>query len=93
MYPNLHESPVDFGNVELKNTVVMDVIYYPRRTKFIQDAEKRGAKTITGEHMFLYQGARSFELWTGQKAPVEVMRKVLERALQEREEKLLRPVN
>lgn len=43
--------------------VVMDIIYRPRMTKLLRDAKKTGCKIITGDKMFLFQAAKSFELW------------------------------
>ena len=54
---------------------VMDIVYNPIETKLAKDAKKAGAKVISGVEMLIYQGAASFEIWTGHKAPVEVMRK------------------
>ena len=60
---------------------VMDIIYNPARTKLLKTALDRGCKIINGLGMFIYQGAEQFKLWTGQEAPVELMRKVVEEAL------------
>ena len=54
---------------------VMDIVYNPVETKLLRDARAAGAKVINGVEMLLYQGAASFEIWTGCKAPVDVMRK------------------
>lgn len=56
---------------------VVDLIYNPAETKLLKVAKKKGIKTMNGLSMLLYQGALSFELWTGKKAPIEVMRKAL----------------
>lgn len=56
---------------------VVDVIYNPFETKLLRIAKKKGVKTMNGLGMLLHQGALSFELWIGKKAPVEVMRKAL----------------
>lgn len=58
---------------------VMDMIY--GNTPFLQAAAARGCRTADGRGMLLYQGVRSFELWTGQGAPVAAMRAGLEQAL------------
>jgi shikimate dehydrogenase len=55
--------------------VVMDIVYNPLETRLAKDAKAAGARVISGVEMLLYQGAASFELWTGKPAPVEVMRK------------------
>ena len=57
--------------------VVMDIVYAPLATRLLQAAEQAGCQTINGLAMLLYQGAAQFELWTGQQAPVEVMRQSL----------------
>ncbi len=54
---------------------VMDIVYNPIETKLAKDAKKAGAEVISGVEMLIYQGAASFEIWAGHKAPVEVMRK------------------
>ena len=54
---------------------VMDIVYDPIKTKLAKDAKAAGAKVVSGVEMLIYQGAASFEIWTGCSAPVEVMRK------------------
>jgi len=54
---------------------VMDIVYNPVETKLARDAKAAGAKVISGVEMLIYQGAASFEVWTGRSAPIEVMRK------------------
>jgi len=56
---------------------VFDVIYTPLKTKLLVDAEARGLKTISGVDMFINQAALQFEHFTGEKAPVETMRRVV----------------
>lgn len=58
-------------------TFVYDLIYKPAETKLLRLAGKRGLSSSNGLGMLLYQGAESFEFWTGLKAPVEVMRRTL----------------
>lgn len=64
--------------------VVMDIVYAPLATRLLQAAAEAGCQTIDGLAMLLYQGAAQFELWTGQQAPVEVMRQSLLTALGQR---------
>lgn len=61
--------------------VVFDAVYNPIRTKFLQQAEAAGAKTINGVEMFVRQAAGQFGLWTGKSAPMHVMREVVESRL------------
>ena len=57
-----------------EDAVVYDIVYNPLKTEFIKLAHKNGYKTITGLDMFVHQGAKAFELWTGQKANPDVMK-------------------
>ena len=54
---------------------VCDIVYRPQRTRLLRDAEAAGLRTQNGLPMLIYQGAEAFRLWTGQDAPVEVMRR------------------
>jgi shikimate 5-dehydrogenase len=62
--------------------VVMDMVYNPLKTRFLLEAEKIGCTVVDGLSMFVHQGAVQFELWTSQKAPVDIMRKVVFEELQ-----------
>jgi shikimate dehydrogenase len=53
--------------------LVYDLVYHPAETALMAAARERGARVIGGLAMLVYQGAASFELWTEQEAPVEVM--------------------
>ena len=52
-----------------------DACYNPDKTQFLLNAEEKGCQVLNGLGMSLYQGAAQIELWTGEKAPVEAMRK------------------
>ena len=78
MHPNVDESLVPKPLLR-PGLVVFDAVYNPRRTKLLQEAAAAGCRTIEGIEMFLGQAYVQFELWTGHKAPREVMRQVLER--------------
>ena len=54
---------------------VFDLVYNPPETPMLRAARERGARTLNGLPMLVYQGAASFERWTGRKAPVELMRR------------------
>jgi shikimate dehydrogenase len=60
---------------------VFDIIYNPLETSFVAEAKRRGARTLGGLSMLVYQGAASFELWTGAQAPLDVMFKAARKAL------------
>jgi shikimate dehydrogenase len=57
--------------------LVCDLIYRPSVTSLLAAARSRGCRILNGFGMLLLQGARAFELWTGCKAPVPVMRQAL----------------
>ena len=58
---------------------VSDVVFNDPRTRFLAEAERRGAKTVNGLGMLVNQGALNFTLWTGVEAPVDVMTGALRR--------------
>lgn len=68
---------------EIRARIVFDMVYNPVQTKFLQMARAKGIATITGLEMFVQQGARQFEIWTGKPAPVDEMRGVVMKALGE----------
>ena len=78
---SIGKSPVD-KNLMSSNTVVMDLVYNPMRTKLLEDAVQIGCRVIDGIGMLLHQGALSFESWTGLKPPLNVMRKALLQVLE-----------
>ncbi|HEU4962677.1 MAG TPA: shikimate dehydrogenase [Bacilli bacterium] len=64
-----------------KGQLVSDLIYNPRLTRFLQEAQARGCRISGGLGMFVHQGAHAFELWTGIAAPTDVMRAKVESCL------------
>ena len=66
------ESPVP-ANLLHGDLAVLDAVYRPLDTRLLREARQRGATTIDGAWMLLYQGVEAFERWTGSNAPVEVM--------------------
>jgi shikimate dehydrogenase len=79
MYPDEDHSPLDQETVRAE--VVMDVIYNPLETRLLRMAKARGAVTVPGIRMFVFQGAEQFRLWTGLEAPLEVMENKVRQAL------------
>jgi len=73
-----HEPVLPFP-VELirAEQVVADLVYQPIRTGLLEAAAARGARTVNGVGMLLYQAAYAFELWTGVDAPVAAMREAV----------------
>lgn len=58
-----------------KQIFIFDLVYNPAKTKLLKQAEKSGARGINGLEMLLQQAARSFELWTDIKPPIDEMLK------------------
>lgn len=77
LFPNVNDKPnLDYDTITAQ-MVVCDVIPNPPSTPFLHEAAKRGARTLDGLGMLVYQGAIGFTLWTGHDAPVDVMKSAL----------------
>lgn len=83
MSPDTDKTLVD-PDLLRQGLVVYDVIYNPIKTRLLKEAEKAGAKIISGLDMLVYQGVIAFEKWTGQKAPVEVMKEAALKSLDDK---------
>ncbi len=81
MVPQINQSLVPKELIR-PHQVVLDVVYAPHQTKLLKDATAQGAKIVPGLDMLLYQGTAQFELYTGRRAPVSAMRRVLIKYLQ-----------
>ncbi len=80
LYPNVEEKPdLDYATIR-EGLLVCDVIPNPPHTAFLKAAEARGARTLDGLGMLVNQGAIAFQMWTGKKAPTDVMRAALAEA-------------
>ena len=66
------ESPSEFEHVR-PGSLAVDIVYKPEDTAFLKAARSAGLQTLGGLPMLIYQGALAFELWTGVRAPVDVM--------------------
>jgi shikimate dehydrogenase len=79
LFPDVDARPdLDYDSIE-RGMVVCDVIPNPPRTPFLREAERRGARTLDGLGMLVYQGVIGYELWTGREAPISVMKAALAR--------------
>lgn len=76
------QSPLE--EKELNTKYVFDLVYVPAETKLIRMALAKGLQVIPGLEMFVQQGARQFEIWTGKPAPVAEMGYVVSKALERR---------
>jgi 3-dehydroquinate dehydratase/shikimate dehydrogenase len=80
MHPNVDESPVNSSCLR-PNLVVMDSVYTPETTLLVKEARARGCHVRTGVDMFVRQAAMQFKLFTGRDAPMDLMYKLVKRAL------------
>ena len=74
MSPKSQETPLPSRFLK-PETLVYDIVYNPIQTRLLKEAGMNGAVTISGIDMLAWQGALAFEKWTGQKAPLEIMKK------------------
>ena len=72
------------GEKELNARILLEMVYTPAETPLVKMARAKGIEVITGAEMFVQQGARQFEIWTGKPAPAEDMYRVVTKALAER---------
>ncbi len=77
MHPNVDRSPIEDLSAFHSRLVLFDTVYNPKETKLMRLARSQGAKSFNGLDMLVYQGAKSLEIWTGKKAPVEVMKEAV----------------
>ena len=82
MFPEIDDSPTSIEQSFNSSQVVFDVVYNPVKTKFLSIAETAGATTVNGLDMFVEQGKKSFELWTGEEMPSEKIYQTLKRYLE-----------
>ena len=82
-----NESGTPLGPEQIPSTaLVNDLVYNPLETPLLRAAAKAGAGVLGGIHMLVYQGAASFEMWTGRPAPVVVMLEAATRAMAARQQ-------
>jgi len=81
MYPHADVAPVLPPEWLRPCQLVCDLTYNPRETILLKAAREAGARTLGGTGMLVHQGSIAFEQWTGQEAPIEVMRLALLEAL------------
>jgi 3-dehydroquinate dehydratase / shikimate dehydrogenase len=71
MPPHVEAVPTDLARLRVR--VVFDMVTRPHETRLLGEARRRGLVTISGIEMLVAQGARQFEIWTGQAAPRALM--------------------
>jgi len=83
MHPYVESSPLNIDEMAHlpDKAVVYDLIYTPKPTQFLRQAEKLGAITIDGLEMLVQQGAAALQIWLQQSVPIHVMRQSLQQHL------------
>lgn len=71
----------DFASKLPPETVFFDTVYNPIETPMLKAAKEHGFRTIDGVQMFVRQAAAQFELWTGEKAPVQLFDRLVREKL------------
>ena len=74
------QSPLE--DKELNTKFLFDLVYVPAETKLVKMAKAKNIQIIPGLEMFVQQGARQFEIWTGKPAPIAEMAFVVGKALE-----------
>ena len=80
MPPLLEQSLVPL-NALSNFSVVIDAVYTPQETRLLREAEQLGCQTICGVGMVVVQAAEQIRIWTGQDAPLDILRKAVEDSL------------
>ena len=71
---------------DLNTKLVFELVYNPLETPLLRLARQQSIPIITGIEMFVQQGARQFEIWTGKPAPEEEMLRVVIHSLRQQAE-------
>jgi 3-dehydroquinate dehydratase/shikimate dehydrogenase len=79
-----NKQPLPIEENELNAGLVFDMVYNPLETPLLKLARELGIPAISGMEMFVQQGARQFEIWTGKPAPEAEMQRVVELELRRR---------
>ena len=79
-----NKQPLPITEKELNTSLVFDMVYNPLETPLLKLAKARGIPSVSGMEMFVQQGARQFEIWTGKPAPEAEMMRVVELELRRR---------
>ena len=74
------QSPLE--EKELNTKFLFDLVYVPAETKLVKMARAKNIQIIPGLEMFVQQGARQFEIWSGKPAPIAEMSFVVTKALE-----------
>lgn len=82
MTPDENKSLIDKKMLHPR-LIVQEIVNKPIETKLIKDAKAAGCQVVSGDRMLLWQAVEKFEIYTGKKAPIEVMEAALKRSLKQ----------
>jgi shikimate dehydrogenase len=80
MHPDTDSLPLREDLIRKEHTV-FDIVYSPENTRLLETASVKGCRTVRGLDMLINQGVKQFEIWTGETAPVELIKKELKKLL------------
>ncbi|HEY6349964.1 MAG TPA: shikimate dehydrogenase [Candidatus Angelobacter sp.] len=79
-----NRDPLPISEQEFNAKYFFEMVYTPAETRMVKIARAKGMHVILGAEMFVQQGARQFEIWSGKPAPTQEMQRVVEYALIQR---------
>ena len=79
-----NRDPIPVSEQEFNAKYFFEMVYTPAETRMVKMARAKGMNVILGSEMFVQQGARQFEIWSGKPAPMQEMQRVIEYALAQR---------
>jgi shikimate dehydrogenase len=77
MHPHVDLCPWPAGIPFPQCRLAYDLVYDPKRTRFMELAETSGAEAVNGLGMLVHQAAAAFKIWTGVEPPIDVMKKAV----------------
>jgi len=77
MFPEIEDTIINLSNAFVKDQIVFDLVYNPPQTQLLKIAAGEGATVLNGINMLVHQGAKAFELWTGEKMPIDKISQAL----------------
>ncbi|GAB4185285.1 MAG: shikimate dehydrogenase [Simkaniaceae bacterium] len=86
MEPNTEEIPISPEYI-LASACVMDIISRPKKTKLLQEAEKKGCKTVYGHEMFINQAVYQYDYWFDRQLERKKVKEILEKSVDSAAEK------
>jgi shikimate dehydrogenase len=81
-HPDVTNSPIPDSALD-SNHLLLDLVFNPKETKLLKQAQDQGCEIVYGTRMLVLQGAFQFKLFTGADAPVDVMQEALEASFRE----------